>query len=1306
MARVLRTILTITLAYIGISPVFSQELQPQTHPAPAGILGTLYSSTNQTRRLAPVTTIHQLVGFRNRLFVAVSDSSGHEIIDVWNTRDVAHPVLDCSVDFGSLQTNGVMFTPLAMVPSKDGLLLQVRTGLYFYRFQADGRLALDKTLPTPTTWLGIGMTQLHVAGGHASMLQQVIPNKYITPENIDQVHQEVLLDVSNPAEPIFLWAGSDGESIFNKDPLTARLGGNPAGLAYDANLNQARLTSYQSTRGPQRDVFWSPKLEKVFAAAALRKPLRTLVEEALGATNLPGLQASGIEVFARSNGLSSRLLGAFVLEHHAGTQTIKDVIAQYGVSLDEPLELALAKVIVSGMDTNLEARLAQEWYSPVLQSWMDRMLAPGVKLQTADQTREAIVAAFNLEIDEQTLPRYLTRHVISPVLGDPDFMKLTLDQLLDQAANSPPGEMMDVMLQTVGGFGLVNDLLDSVHGFISTVSGVDLPSLPACARFPESTAALLDLALFSWNQPGQGISLNRDGLAWFELLKFHRYLTGHTDFNDYTAEINQKLREMQRELGGNLAGRLSEAFDLPGGSVEWPVLHASVAGTREARLLAGRLVARGLIDSIPNNQLITPEMSLRSALTNWGLRVQQVGYAESKISDLVNAMQTRGLGQIALSAVYSQSAIRPVDLFRTRVGQVLRLQAQDSFGLSDLDRPLLDLVMPCLDYEVGVQRVMGSWMSGLLGDLLADGTGMGSLLLNYRNAFENHDCIARWLVVLDMIGNASALFGGDAAARALEYALHEAYSAGVGYLVQTMFGQIIHETGSRAPAAWLASQMSSSTTQWTLLEPVPNATTVTLGVFGWQERVAAVLQQRFETNWYGPRAVKLVLCHPDDPMGTRQVYDLGRWQTVNYVNQHQGALFLGGSYFAPGDGSFPSGKGLVIDLSTAHPRLQRLTGDAHTILATAPRLSGANYESCLAVGGLNRVFLIPNPSGASPLSEEPLQSPRIVQQLMPAEVVAGGTHHFQVRSIGTAPLSFQWYKDGTVLAGKTFDRLDVEAGTVAADGIYAVVVSNTAGSVTNSARLTVLDSEVLRIIGQPADEGRLCGQSVSFQVQVQSTNTVAYQWFHEGSAIASATQSRLTLTNLGWADAGGYFVRASHGSLAVRSRTATLDLIEAGAPILLNFPSDRQPLAVGTEGTLESSAVGWGDLSWRWFKEGKAAAGVTNGTLPLGLVAGNTAGGYQVEVTDAAGNIRTRSFDVVLVAAGSLTGEVNSQGSLGVSLTGGVPGQIYSIQRSTNLVNWTDAQTGTVPASGKIVYQDSAPASPGTGTYFRLKISP
>jgi len=1285
----------------------AQVLSPPTHPLPSGIQATLYESTAQTGRPAAITSIHRLVGLGNRLFVALSDAAGHEIIDVWDTRNLSAPRLISSLHFGSVQTNGVMFTPLTLVPFHDGLLLQTRSGLSLYRFQTNGQLTFDQSIPTPGTGLGLGPTQIHVAGHHGSLLQQVIPNHLITADNLNRIHRQVLLNLANPEDPKLLWAGSSHASLDSPTPVNTLFQGHPASLGFDPNANRLSLVVFQATRPAQQSTFWMPKLRKIFTPDALDRPLRDLLQEALSAVDLTSLQARGVRLFAAEDPAPDTSLPTLIQEHHFATTTLKDVFAQYGIATDDPLELALAKVIAGHLDPDLEAQLSREWYTPALQSWLTTLLAPDLDLATAADTTAAITAIFNTEIDEHTLARYLTLHVISPMIGQPDFMELTLGEVLDQLAQSPAGEMIDVMLRTAGGFGALNGLLDSVRGLLDLLPGVDLPRLPTCAQFPDSTEQLLELALFSWNDAGAGLTLDRDGLAWFELLKFYRYLSGHTDFPDYTREINQQLRQMQSTLGHNLAGRISGALALVDTAGDLPSLQAEIAGELQARLLIGRLIAHAVLQRLPGEDNFTPTMTTRAALNQWGLRVQQLGYSESRVSDLLVAMQSRGLADLTLAAIFEAAETLPADMLATEVEQVLRRQVQASFGLNDLDSSLLEVLAPCLDYNIGLPDVMGQWMGDLLNELLTDGPEMSNLMLNYRRAFEHHDCVAGWLVVLEAIGAASAAVGGDLAAQALEYALQEGYSAAVGQLVNTLFGALIDEIidafNGNEPT-WIAAQLKSRAYDWAILDPLPGATTTTLGVFAWQSRVGAVVQQRFETNWFGPRTLWLVLCHPEDPAGTRQIHDLGRWQSVNYVNHHQGAVLVNGSFFTPTDGAFPSGKALVVDLDAIEPRLQRLHGDPHLPLASAPRLAGANHEASLAVGGLNRVYLLPHPAGGVPTHLQPAQPPRILSAPQPITIPAGGTGVLTVHASGTAPLRYQWLKDGSSLQGATESSLTLVADTPDAGGEYSVTVSNRAGSVLASATATVLSSEALRIIAEPTDIGRFAGQTATFTVSVECSVEPAYQWFHGGHPVPAATLPQLVLADVCQTNAGDYHLEIRHADATLRSRTARLDVLRTGVPGLLAVPTTRLPLGLGTTGNLTSSAVGWGDLTTQWFKDGSPIAGATSATLPLGPVTTQTAGEYQLQVRDAAGNTSTHTFTVVPVASATMSGYLQPDGQFAVQLANGVPGQNYQLQTSTDLTRWSVVQSGSYPEAGAVHYLAPAP-SPGAA-YFRIESIP
>lgn len=84
-------------------------------------------------------------------------------------------------------------------------------------------------------------------------------------------------------------------------------------------------------------------------------------------------------------------------------------------------------------------------------------------------------------------------------------------------------------------------------------------------------------------------------------------------------------------------------------------------------------------------------------------------------------------------------------------------------------------------------------------------------------------------------------------------------------------------------------------------------------------------------------------------------------------------------------------------------------------------------------------------------------APAITTQPSNHAVTAGQTATFTVVATGTAPLSYQWQKNGTNITGATSAIYTTPATTTADSGsTFRVIVSNSAGSVTsNTATLTV-----------------------------------------------------------------------------------------------------------------------------------------------------------------------------------------------------------------------------------------------------------
>jgi hypothetical protein len=153
--------------------------------------------------------------------------------------------------------------------------------------------------------------------------------------------------------------------------------------------------------------------------------------------------------------------------------------------------------------------------------------------------------------------------------------------------------------------------------------------------------------------------------------------------------------------------------------------------------------------------------------------------------------------------------------------------------------------------------------------------------------------------------------------------------------------------------------------------------------------------------------------------------------------------------------------------------------------------------------------------------------PVITTQPASVAVNAGQPASFSVIATSTSPLTYQWRKDGTAIAGATASSFSIGSTAASDSGSYSVVVTNGAGPITsNSATLTV-GSVIPVISSQPSGGTFRLGQSASLAVVATGTGPLQYRWFKDGVAVASGTGSTLNIASLQESDAGGYYVEVS-----------------------------------------------------------------------------------------------------------------------------------------------------------------------------------
>jgi hypothetical protein len=298
------------------------------------------------------------------------------------------------------------------------------------------------------------------------------------------------------------------------------------------------------------------------------------------------------------------------------------------------------------------------------------------------------------------------------------------------------------------------------------------------------------------------------------------------------------------------------------------------------------------------------------------------------------------------------------------------------------------------------------------------------------------------------------------------------------------------------------------------------------------------LQTKADTNWYVLLKATLRNNTGSNIVSVTISYDLATaaGTVTEQVPGHRVYYSLTGAtgtwVRVPG---FDSASGTDNSLKTATLNLGFWAPNAPLYLFWAdPNASGANNTE----GG----YSIDNFAvKATPPQEGP---PTIVTQPQSQTVGFPNQATFSVNANGTIPLFYQWFKDNTAIGGATSSSYTIDNATVADQGSYYVVVTNSLGTATSSsATLTVtcVGGAPVAISSQPADQSLGTGGTISLSVSATGTTPV-YQWYRNGAAIVGATASTYTKAGAQSGDSGLYSVVVKNCAGPVTSRDAVVSV--------------------------------------------------------------------------------------------------------------------------------------------------------------------
>ncbi|MDR7335202.1 hypothetical protein [Roseateles asaccharophilus] len=229
-------------------------------------------------------------------------------------------------------------------------------------------------------------------------------------------------------------------------------------------------------------------------------------------------------------------------------------------------------------------------------------------------------------------------------------------------------------------------------------------------------------------------------------------------------------------------------------------------------------------------------------------------------------------------------------------------------------------------------------------------------------------------------------------------------------------------------------------------------------------------------------------------------------------------------------------------------------------------LTGADKASyttpALALADDAAVFkvVVTNPAGTVTSQEAKLTvtavAPRIVTAPESVTTSDGATVTFKVTAAGSAPLAYQWLRNGSAISGATGTSYTVALAYAGSGDRYSVQVSNGTGQIVSDAAVATVNANAPAFSQHPADVSISTGGSASFTATASGTAPLRYQWQQSQddglswTNITGATSATYAVSNATLADAHTRLrVAVSNTAATLNSNVARLS-VQANVRIL------------------------------------------------------------------------------------------------------------------------------------------------------------
>ena len=257
--------------------------------------------------------------------------------------------------------------------------------------------------------------------------------------------------------------------------------------------------------------------------------------------------------------------------------------------------------------------------------------------------------------------------------------------------------------------------------------------------------------------------------------------------------------------------------------------------------------------------------------------------------------------------------------------------------------------------------------------------------------------------------------------------------------------------------------------------------------------------------------------------------------------------------------------------------------------------------------------------------------PSITTQPASQSVTAGQTASFSVAATGTAPLNYQWKKNGVAVNGASSPAYSTPATSSSDNGEqFTVVVSNSDGSVTSSAAILTVNASIppLQVTSSQLPGGT-AGSAYSATLSASGGNS-PYSWLVSSGTLPTGLSLSSTGTLSGTPTVAGAFpftVAVKDAASASASASLSINVVTAAAPtVSISSPANGATVS-GTTTVSGLASDGLAITSVQVSVDGGAfsnASGTSSWSFSLNTNSlSNGSHALSAKVNDSAGNSAT-----------------------------------------------------------------------------------